>query len=278
MMIRHLTRTLWILAGLLMLSACDAPRKADYVEVESKYYLAAKQKVREGDYEQALQNFLKVIERYPESPESHLEAGVIYLQQESEPVMAIYHFNEYLRLKPDSREAPFVEELILSAKKRFAESLPGNPFKNAVNRMELLETIAALKKQMETINTENLSLKKQNAELKAQLNNTRDTMRGIFSSSANETTTADTSTNSVESQPLLLNQAERQQVQAVIPAQTEGSRIPETYQVKPGDSLYAISKNFYGDADHIQAIFQANRNILQSVNDLRPGQVLVLPR
>ena len=277
-MIRYVTRTLWILVGLLLLSACDTPRKVNYVEVESKYYLAAKQKLREGDYEQALQNFLKVIERYPESPESHLEAGVIYLQQESEPIMAIYHFNEYLRLKPDSREAPFVEELILSGKKQFAESLPGNPFRNAVSRMELLETIAALKKQMETINTENISLKNQNAELKAQLSNTRDTMRGIFSSSASETATTDASPGAVKSQPLLLDQAERQQVQAVIPAPTGGNRIPETYQVKPGDSLYAISKNFYGDADHIQAIFQANRNILQSVDDLRPGQVLVLPR
>ena len=277
-MIRKLTGTFWILMGLLLLVSCNMRKAERFVEIESKDYLAAKQKLREGDYEEALQHFLKVIEEHPYSPESNLEAGVIYLQQESEPVLAIYHFNRYLQLKPGSREAPFVDELILSAKKQFASSLPGNPFKNAVNRMELLETIAALKKQIETINAENLNLKQQNASLQAQLEKTRSTVRGIFSSNAPDPDSASASGEAVQSQPLVLSEAQQQRVQSVLPQETPQVQRQRTYEVKPGDSLYAISMNFYGDAEHIQTIFQANRTVLQSVNDLRPGQVLVIPQ
>lgn len=276
-MTRNITGTLWIFVCLLLLNSCNHGKQENFVEVESKTYIAAKQQIREGDFEQALQFFLKVIENHPYASESHLEAGVIYLQHEDEPILAIYHFNQYLQQRPGSREAPLVEELILSAKKQFASSLPGNPFKNAVSRMELLETIAVLKRQIETINTENIDLKEQNAELHAQLSKARDTMRGIFSVDESDSASDSTENTTVRTRPIVLNQAEQASVQSMLPDASNQRQIPETYQVRPGDSLYAISMNFYGDAEHIQAIFQANRSILQSVNDLRPGQILTLP-
>lgn len=49
------------------------------------------------------------------------------------------------------------------------------------------------------------------------------------------------------------------------------------YTVKSGDSLSKISKTFYGDANHYNKIFEANRPLLKNADDIFPGQVLRIP-
>ena len=50
-----------------------------------------------------------------------------------------------------------------------------------------------------------------------------------------------------------------------------------TYLVQKGDSLYGISRKFYGDSSYIDQIFQANRNSLTSKDSLKLGQELIIP-
>lgn len=54
-------------------------------------------------------------------------------------------------------------------------------------------------------------------------------------------------------------------------------RPPSTYTVVEGDSLWAISVKLYGTPDRIQALFEANQNVLSSADDLRVGMVLQVP-
>jgi nucleoid-associated protein YgaU len=49
------------------------------------------------------------------------------------------------------------------------------------------------------------------------------------------------------------------------------------YTVKKGDSLSAISRQFYGASRYYKLIFDANRDILASETSLLPGQVLKIP-
>ena len=49
------------------------------------------------------------------------------------------------------------------------------------------------------------------------------------------------------------------------------------YTVKSGDNLSKISKEFYGDANHYNKIFEANRPLLKNVDDIYPGQMLRIP-
>jgi nucleoid-associated protein YgaU len=49
------------------------------------------------------------------------------------------------------------------------------------------------------------------------------------------------------------------------------------YEVKPGDTLSKISKQFYGDANKYQQIFEANRPMLKSADEIYPGQRLRIP-
>jgi hypothetical protein len=168
-MMRLLPFCCFLLLAILAGPGCHPQDSGIIVEMELPDYIAAKQKIREGEHEAALRLLHRVIDHHAHTPESHLEAGLIYLHQEDDPVVATYHFRRYLEQKPHSREAPLVEELIMSARKQFAASLPGNPFKEAVNRMELLETIADLKRRVESLAEENQRLIEANRHLGQQV-------------------------------------------------------------------------------------------------------------
>ncbi|ENV31979.1 peptidoglycan-binding protein LysM [Acinetobacter gerneri] len=49
------------------------------------------------------------------------------------------------------------------------------------------------------------------------------------------------------------------------------------YTVKSGDNLSKISKEFYGDPNQYNKIFEANRPLLKNADDIFPGQVLRIP-
>lgn len=56
-----------------------------------------------------------------------------------------------------------------------------------------------------------------------------------------------------------------------------GSGEHKTYTVQAGDTLSKISKEFYGDANHYNKIFEANQDKLQSPDKIQVGQELVIP-
>jgi nucleoid-associated protein YgaU len=55
------------------------------------------------------------------------------------------------------------------------------------------------------------------------------------------------------------------------------SAQPKVHEVQSGDTLSAIAKKHYGDANAYPRIFEANRPMLKDPDDIYPGQVLVIP-
>ena len=51
----------------------------------------------------------------------------------------------------------------------------------------------------------------------------------------------------------------------------------QTYEVKSGDNLSKISKQFYGDPNEYMRIFYANRDKLNDPDKIQVGQQLVIP-
>lgn len=49
------------------------------------------------------------------------------------------------------------------------------------------------------------------------------------------------------------------------------------HTVKSGESLSKISKQYYGNANHYNKIFEANRDKLKSADLIHPGDELVIP-
>jgi nucleoid-associated protein YgaU len=57
----------------------------------------------------------------------------------------------------------------------------------------------------------------------------------------------------------------------------QGGAGSQTYEVKSGDNLSKISKQFYGDANEYMRIFYANRDKLRDPDKLQVGQQLSIP-
>lgn len=68
-----------------------------------------------------------------------------------------------------------------------------------------------------------------------------------------------------------------QQQAAAAAAGAGGGTGGRTYKVQPGDSLSKIAKEFYGNSNEYNRIFEANRNQLSDPNQIKVGQELVIP-
>lgn len=70
-----------------------------------------------------------------------------------------------------------------------------------------------------------------------------------------------------------------QGVESVNDRMTVDQSAPEAqyYTVVKGDTLSRISKQFYGDANKYNAIFEANKPMLKSPDLIYPGQMLRIP-
>ena len=67
-----------------------------------------------------------------------------------------------------------------------------------------------------------------------------------------------------------------QEVVADIQA-TKTGPSESTYTVKAGDTLSSIAKEYLGNANAYNKIFDANRDQLTDPNKIKPGQVLKIP-
>ena len=165
---------------------------------------------------------------------------MLTLPDRKDPVAAIYHFRRFLLLQPNARESEMVEQMIVTAEREIIRKLPGEPYDNYLESIELKE--------------ENDRLIREIADLRARLG------------SPLSPTVPLPDNLTIEPQRNL------QTTQFV-----EELSVPETYVVQPGDSLYAISNKIYGDSSHVDSIYSANRDTLKSKNSLRVGQTLRLP-
>jgi nucleoid-associated protein YgaU len=57
-----------------------------------------------------------------------------------------------------------------------------------------------------------------------------------------------------------------------------GAPEPRTYTVREGDSLSEIAQRLLGSARFYKAIYECNRDVLRSPDDIRVGMVLKIPR
>jgi len=51
----------------------------------------------------------------------------------------------------------------------------------------------------------------------------------------------------------------------------------QTYTVQLGDTLWRVAERVYGNGSNYKAIFEANRETLETPDQIFPGQKLVIP-
>lgn len=234
------------------ISGCTVGEGPEVIsEREERNFQRGKQLLREGRRPEALSAFLSVIEKRREAPESHLEAGELFRTHLKDPVSSIYHYRKFLELNPNSAQAPHVRQLIETATKDFAGTLPAQPMESSFERIDLLETAERLKK-------ENLELKREVETIRQE----RDRLRNRLASAAAQPRA---------SAPVASPPASSRE--------SNGSRAnrAETYTVVSGDTLSHISGKVYGTSTRWRDIFEANRDVMANENSLKVGMQLRLP-
>ncbi len=245
----------------IILSGCfDRPAEM-LPETEERAYRRGLTLRKEGRNQEAMAAFLDVIDSRRVAPESHLEAGLLYLEHLGDPVSAIYHFNRYLYFKPNGENAPRVKELITTSKKEFMRSLPGDPFLDEVERLDAFA-------RMKELDEENVRLRQQLATTRTELERWQN-QGSRLAQRVEELQNLPPPTAQVA--PIVVEHRQ------VVSRPASDARGPRTYTVQSGDTLSRISREMYGTTGRWTEIFEANRDQLPSQNALRPGQVLRIP-
>jgi len=244
----------YFILGLLLavfLSACAPGDGTEFVsETEERAFQRGKQLLREGRRPDALNAFLSVIEkRRGDAPESHLEAGELFRTHIQDPVSAIYHYRKFLELSPNSPQASNVRQLIDTATKDFARTLPAQPMHVQYERLDLLETIEKLQR-------ENVTLKGDLAAARQQVARIQQTSAAAPAVAAPLAATGTTAT---------------------APQRPQAAASFRSYTVESGDTLTRISIKMYGTGTRWTDIFNANRDVLPNENSLKIGMQLRIP-
>ncbi len=275
--------TLLVIAGWVGLAGCQPNENVPFAsEVDEPHYRRGSQLLRGGRTQEALDAFLKVVEkRGGDAPESHLECGILYLQHLKDPIAAIHHFRKYLELRPTSPQAGRTRELIDTATKEFARTLPATPFEGQVKMLDLMETVERLQK-------ENFELKEQVAQLRGVPASSRPQPRGATPPAARGRDAVVGGDGVPTAYPIFGDDAPAVPVAAVEPAPVRAPadhRAPtavaaggRVHTVQKGDSLYAISRQYYGSGNRVADIVAANPGVLHSSSTpLKIGMQLRLP-
>lgn len=67
-------------------------------------------------------------------------------------------------------------------------------------------------------------------------------------------------------------------IPAAIKATENVASAPQEYTIKSGDSLSKIAKQFYGDAQKWNKIYEANKDIIKDPNMIHPNQKIKIPK
>ena len=231
----------------LLLAGCDDGTRADSrtLDVDDPEFRQGQTFHKQGEIRKALECYLKVIDNRKGAAESHLEAGRMYLELQ-DPLPAIYHFNQYIRMKPASEQSNIVRQMIKTAEKQFMQQLPGRPMEpDALGGSDL--------------NAKLRNLQLENEKLKRELADYNRTQKGLtLPPKTTGEKTASEKTAAGDEKPARFRQ----------------------YTVAKGDTLTSIARKTYGDANpsRISAIYNANRDKMTSVNSLpKIGTVILLP-
>lgn len=105
----------------LVLSGCLPSAPKD--EEKEPYFLAGKSRVNTMDFKGAIESFQKAVEVNPKSASAHFELGWLYDEKEPDPAAAIYHYQRFLVLAPNSAKEDLVKTRIVACKQQLAQTI-----------------------------------------------------------------------------------------------------------------------------------------------------------
>jgi tetratricopeptide (TPR) repeat protein len=116
-------------------------------------YQQARKTAETGDFRTAAELYERVVRAAPDAARGHLELGLLYDEKMGDPIAAIYHYRQYLALRPDSEKKPVVEDYIERCKLTLAAKLPQSTGIDPAELTRLQMENATLRTQMSELQT-----------------------------------------------------------------------------------------------------------------------------
>lgn len=237
----------------LLLSGClpSAPGE----EEKEPHFLAGRNRVNSLDFRGAIESFEKALEANPRSASAHFELGWLFDQKEPDPAAAIYHYERYLKLFPNSGKEELVKTRILACKQQLAQAI------------SLAPGMEKLQRDLEQLTTENKRLREELEKWRASASR--------LQSSAASPTPAIPGPREVQ----LPSPSAAVTTGAALPAGGSPNRLPSvppaparTHTVKKGETPTTIAR-IYGVK--VESLLAANPRL--NPRRMQVGQVLKVP-
>lgn len=235
---------------LVLLAACSAgcSRRvglADGDEMTHPMMAKANTLEQAGDLEGAIRIYRVLLEEHPDMGRAHLGMALLLDRPGGDPVRAIYHYQRYLEIRPETEKRAMLEGRIKSATASLVRSV--------------YATEASVPKRLSELENENRELRVRCANLETRLKHSQLALANVRDRQVKLAKTAEQNldeggVSSLDIRPAL-----------------------KTVRVRRNDTLRRIAMRVYGSQDRWQELYEANRDILRKPEDVRVDQVLVIP-
>jgi tetratricopeptide (TPR) repeat protein len=240
--------TRWCAAGILLgtgLFGCMPGASSRTDEETEPHFLSGRKLAGQMDYDGAVDAYEKALEVNPHSAAAHFELAWLYEGKENDPAAAIYHYERFLKLAPNSGKTEVAQAHINNCKLALAESASA-----------IAPISASAQRDLEKLVQENKELRSELAQWQAYY---QSHPQLIPSNSPPQAVTP-------APNPPPLTDGSDHGAGAVAPASSR------THKVQPGDTLAAIARK-YGVS--LNALEAANPQVRPT--RLSVGAVLNLP-
>ncbi|MBR2439758.1 MAG: LysM peptidoglycan-binding domain-containing protein [Lentisphaeria bacterium] len=250
----------------------------DYVGKEKTHPLFVKAGASRaaGNYKESAQFYEDFLYVCPKSPLAHLELASVYGDNLDEPFRAMYHYEKYLELHPNSPDAMDVKKFSDACRKRIFEKLSADYVSTETAKAQ--EETARYKKKMEEYVEYSRKLRAQNEQMKEMIRSGRFTREvSVRPLRTNEVKPADN--DPVASGTVTVRTAQPNPKPQVQPRQNPAAAVQgeRTYTVSAGDTIGKISRKMYGSARHWPKIRDANPGKVGKNGQIRIGVTLKIP-
>jgi tetratricopeptide (TPR) repeat protein len=245
-------RTLLLALSCAAWTGCNPSLPSSLDEQRDLYFLSGKNRANGLDYQGAVEAYKKALEVNPRSGSAHFELGWLYEQKLTNYPAAIYHFENYLQLRPRSDNEEIVKARILACKQEIARSVNVGP------------VTPALQRDMERLTQDNTALRQQVDWLNRRLAILTNTpVQSATRSNAESISIAASNPPPMIRTPLAVPNS----IRAVPPPAAARSHV-----IKAGDTLAIVARKYGVKLTALQA---ANPHL--DSRRLRPGQTVVIP-
>jgi LysM repeat protein len=229
---------------LVSLNGCMPASQGDLDEEKEPHFIAGKNAINSMDYRGAIEEFEKALEVNPRNSKAHAQLGWLYEEKEADAAAAIYHYERYLRLRPESDNAEVIRQRINNCKQDLAKTVLPLPITPGMQR------------QFDQLVDENKRLKEENEKWKAYF-----ASRPLAPTNLTHDTTTTPTRVATGSNVVYSNPPPRRIVSA-----------PRTHVVQAGDTPASICRRYNV---RLSAFLSANPAL--DPRRMRVGQVVNIP-